>query len=204
MGLTSNEYSLTLDLDNFNNIKDMTRIKTGLTAEGIQILEDKDGKFKKTLDYYNKDRCKSSVNKIESNIAANKKQENKKNETNESENLTFLKNAVDILKTEHNIDSQGLYEYIKEIVDVTLGPEVRKKVWKEVKEKDDEQSRFIRCLILDIENKKYIIDVDEMQIREFDEEELKREDRIFIPYKELLSDEVINYRNRKEERYKGR
>mgnify|MGYP005846810487 FL=1 len=98
----------------------------------------------------------------------------------------------------------GLYEYIKEIVDVTLGPESRKKVWKEVKEQDDEQSRYIRCLILDIDGKKYIIDVGEMQIREFKEEELKGEDRTFIPYKDLLSDELINFRSRKEERYKGR
>ena len=41
-------------------------------------------------------------------------------------------------------------------------------------------------------------------IREFKEEELKGEDREFIPYKDLLSDEVINFRSRKEERYKGR
>ena len=204
VGLTSNEYSLTLDLDNFNNIKDMTRIKTGLTAEGVEILEDKNGKFKKTLDYYNKDRFKNSVNKIENDISTNKNQEKEKNQTNEPENLTFLKNAVDILKNEYNIDSQGLYEYIKEIVDVTLGPEARIKVWKEIKEKDDLQPRYIRCLVLDIENQKYIIDVDEMKIREFDEEELKGEDRKFTPYKELLSDELVSYRSRKEERYKGR
>ena len=28
-------------LDDFDNIKDLTRIKAGLTAEGIRILEDK-------------------------------------------------------------------------------------------------------------------------------------------------------------------
>ena len=205
VGLTCNEYSLTLDLDNFNNIKDMTRIKTGLTAEGIEILEDKNGKFKKTLDYYNKDRCKNSVKKIEDHIVTNKRQEDvNPNITGEQKNLIFLKNAVEILKNNNDIDSQGLYEYVKEIVDVTLGPESRKKVWKEVKEKNDEQSRYIRCLILDIEGQKYIIDVDEMLIREFKEEELKGEDREFIPYKDLLSDEVINFRSRKEERYKGR
>ena len=204
VGLTSNEYSLTLDLDNFNNIKDMTRIKTGLTLEGIEILEDKKGKFQKTLDYYNKDRYKNSVNKIEHYIVKNKKQEIEQNNPKEPENLTFLKNAVEILKNEHKIDSQGLYEYIKEIVDVTVGPESRKKVWKEVKEKEDIQSRYIRCLVVNIEDQKYIIDVDEMKIREFDEEELKGEDRAFIPYKELLSDELINYRSHKDERYKGR
>lgn len=205
VGLTCNEYSLTLDLDNFNNIKDMTRIKTGLTAEGIEILEDKNGKFKKTLDYYNKDRCKSSVQKIEDQIAENKTSKDEDSDiTSKQKNLEFLKNAVEILKNDHNIDSQGLYEYIKEIVDVTLGPESRKKVWKEVKEQDDEQSRYIRCLILEIDGKKYIIDVGEMQIREFEEEELKGEDRTFIPYKDLLSDELINFRSRKEERYKGR
>ena len=97
-----------------------------------------------------------------------------------------------------------LYEYMKEIVDIKLGPESRKKVWKEIKGNNNEGTRYIRCLALDVDNQKYIIDVDKMLLRQFDEEELKREDRDFIPYKELLSEELINYRCRKENRYKGR
>ena len=43
-----------------------------------------------------------------------------------------------------------------------------------------------------------------MLLRPFSEEELKSEDRKFMPYKELVSEELINYRSRKEERYNGR
>ena len=50
VGLTSNEYSLAIDLDDFFRIKDLTRVKTGLTLEGITILEDDKDKFKNVLD----------------------------------------------------------------------------------------------------------------------------------------------------------
>ena len=49
VGLTCSEYTITLDLDDFSNIKDLTRIKTGLTANGITILEDTQNKFKNAL-----------------------------------------------------------------------------------------------------------------------------------------------------------
>lgn len=202
VGLTCNEYSITLDLDDFNNIKDLTRIKTGLTAEGIVILDDNDGKFKSALDKFNENRSKEATKKIENEIdnntnISNLDAENQlSNPIEESEDITFLKNAIEILKEQHNIDSQGLYEYMKEIVDIKLGPETRKKVWKEIKGKTHEETRYIRCLVLDVENQKYIIDVDQMLLRPFDEEELKKEDRSFIPYKELLNEDVSNYRRR--------
>ena len=41
VGLTGNEYSVILDLDDFNNLKDLTRLKLGLTIKGIKILRDK-------------------------------------------------------------------------------------------------------------------------------------------------------------------
>ena len=41
VGLTGEKYSIILDLDNFNNIKDLTRLKLGLTITGINILRDK-------------------------------------------------------------------------------------------------------------------------------------------------------------------
>lgn len=200
VGLTCNEYSITLDLDNFNNIKDLTRIKTGLTAEGIVILDDNENKFKTALDKFNENRSKEAMGKIENEIVndtniSNLDAENQiSNSIEESEDITFLKNAIEILKEKHNIDSQGLYEYMKEIVDIKLGPEARKKVWKEITGKTLEETRYIRCLVLDINNQKYIIDVDEMLLRSFDEEELKKQDRNFIPYKELLNENVSNYR----------
>ena len=56
VGLTGDEYSIILDLDDFNKIKDLTRLKLGLTITGIKILRDKSGKFQKALDNFNKDR----------------------------------------------------------------------------------------------------------------------------------------------------
>ena len=49
VGLTGKEYSVVLDLDDFNSIKDLTRVKLGLTIKGIKILRDETGKFKKQL-----------------------------------------------------------------------------------------------------------------------------------------------------------
>lgn len=207
VGLTCNEYSITLDLDNFNNIKDLTRVKTGLTAEGIVILDDKEGKFKSLLDRFNESRSKEAIEKIENEIGTdtNNLDPNIENQSSnpigENEDIAFLRNAIEILKEKYNIDSQGLYEYIKEIVDIKLGPEARKKVWKEIKGNTHEETRYIRCLLLDVDNQKYIIDVDEGKIRPFDEKELKKEDRDFIPYRELLNEDVCNYRRR--ELYNG-
>ena len=200
VGLTCNDYSITLDLDDFNNIKDLTRLKTGLTAEGMMILEDKEDKFKSVLDKFNESRIKDAVEKIENeidndtNISNPNIEDQNSNLVGESDDIVFLKNAIEILKEKYDIDSQGLYEYIKEIVDIKLGPESRKKVWKEIKGKNLDETRYIRCLLLDVENQKYIIDVDQRILRTFDEEELKKEDRNFIPYKELLSEDVSNYR----------
>lgn len=200
VGLTCDEYSITLDLDDFNNIKDLTRIKTGLTAEGIVILEDNEGKFKSVLDKFNESRSEEAIEKIESEIANNTNALNQNEGApnsiplEENDDIVFLKNAIEILKEKYNIDSQGLYEYMKEIVDIKLGPEARKKVWKEIKGKTHEETRYMRCLLLDIDGQRYIIDVDKMLLRSFDEEELKREDRDFIPYKELLSEDVCKFR----------
>lgn len=197
VALTSNEYSLTLDIDDFNNIKDLTRIKSGLTAEGIKILEDKEGKFTSALDKFNEGRSKDAIKKVENDIAQDA-------DVEDADNIDFLKNAIEILKEEYGIDSQGIYEYMKEIVDITLGPQARKKVWKEIKGNNNEETRYIRCLILDIDGQKYIIDVDSKIVRPFDEKELRGEEREFIPYKELLSDELNTFRSGKERRYNGR
>lgn len=213
VGLTCNEYSITLDLDDFNNIKDLTRLKTGLTAEGIIIFEDKENKFKRAIDQFNQDRTKNAITKIESEVDNNNdvgedtslvSEAQKLEIPIESDEIAFLRNVIEILREKYKLDSQGLYEYIKEIVDIKLGPKSRKKVWKEIKGKDNEETRYIRCLVLDIEGEKYIIDVDSMTLRRFDEDELKRVDREFFPYKELLGEEIINYRTLREDRYNGR
>ena len=193
VGLTCDDYSITLDLDDFNNIKDLTRIKAGLTAQGIVILEDHKGKFKSALDKFNENRSNDAIKKIEREIYNTTESPNASTENEtykpiaEAENIYFLKNAIDILKEKYNIDSQGLYEYMKEIVDIKLGPESRKKVWKKLNG-NNKETRYIRCLVIDVNNEKYMLDVDEMLLRTFNEEELTKKDSAFIPYKDLSRD----------------
>ena len=43
----------------------------------------------------------------------------------ETEEVVFFRNALEILKEKYNIDSQGIFEYMKEIADISLGPENR-------------------------------------------------------------------------------
>ena len=194
VGLTSSKYNITLDTDDFNNIKDFTRIKAGLTAQGIVILEDNNREFEYALDRFNEHRSKEAIKSIESqmsnNIATSSVSEKEENfdSTNTFENILFLQNAIEILKGKYNIDSQGLFEYMKEIVDIRLGPESRKKIWKRLNKDSAKSIRYIRCLLLDIDGQKHILDVDKMLLREFDEEELKSEDSDFVHYRELSRD----------------
>ena len=44
---------------------------------------------------------------------------------------------------------------------------------KKIEGNTNESTRYIRCLILDINNKKYLVDVENKEIREFDEKELE-------------------------------
>lgn len=189
VGLTCNEYSLTLDLDDFNNIKDLTRIKTGLTADGIVVLEDPSGKFKSALDKFNKGRTQGAIQKIESEISTtNNNNENQGNATIEEydDDITFLNNALFVLKDKYGIDSQGLFEYLKEIVDIKSGPETRKKIWKEIKGNHNEATRYIRCLVVTVNNIKYLIDVDDGILRPFDDSELSEESETpFSAYKAI-------------------
>jgi len=190
VGLTCDDYTITLDLDNFDNIKDLTRLKTGLTLEGIDILEDNEGKFKKALDKFNKGRSRHAVKKIKHEINETMPEENADNssEIEEPDEVAFFRNAIEILKEKYGIDSQGLFEYMKEIVDIKLGAENRKKVWKQIKGNYKEGTRYIRCLVLDIYNQKYLIDVDKKELRPFDDKEFTKEDAEFIPYKQLSRD----------------
>lgn len=194
VGLTCKDYSITLDTDDFNNIKDLTRLKTGLTAQGIVILDDEENKFKNALDKFNENKNEDSIMKIEDDIASNTMNLNSDTENQqlnssvESDNIIFIRNAIEILKEKYNIDSQGLFEYIKEIVDIKLGPESRKKVWKKLEGHDGKATRYIRCLVLDINNQKYIIDVDRALLRPFDEKDFDEGNSDFVPYKDLSRD----------------
>ena len=191
VGLTCSEYSVTLDPDDFFNIKDLTRLKTKLTAQGINILEDKQKKFNNALKKFNEGRSEYAIKKMEYEIngediffhSDTQKQNN--SETDKNDNILFLRKVMHILVKEYNLDSQGIFEYIKEIVDIKLGPDKREKVWKEIKGKTKESTRYIRCLIVNVDNKKFLIDGDEKIIRLFDEKEFNNKRAIFIPYKDL-------------------
>lgn len=192
VGLAGDDYKLTLDLDDFDNIKDLTRIKTGLTIEGINILDDQEGKFKRALDHFNENRNKYAIKKIEDEIEEEDPNENKDEakivSLKKSDDIIFLENALEILTKKFNIDSQGLFEYIKEIVDIKIGPEARKKVWKKLEGKYSEETRYIRCLVLELENQTYIVDVDEKILRPFNEKELFDKNTNFIPFKKFSRD----------------
>lgn len=190
VGLTSNEYTLALDVDDFFNIKDLTRVKADLTIEGIQILEDNKNKFKNALEKFNDGKNEYAIKKVEdkintNNVKSKEKFQNKDQAKTEDDEVKFLAKAMQILSEEYKLDSQGMYEYMKEIVDIRIGSEGREKIWKKIEGNTNESTRYIRCLILDINNKKYLVDVENKEIREFDEKELEEKRTKFVPYKEL-------------------
>lgn len=185
VGLTSNDYNLALDLDNFFKIKDLTRLKTNLTIEGIDILSDNSGKFKKALGMFNKNRGKYAIKEMENDVE--EKIGNKKEEKSqfEDEDVEFLNETIKILEKEYGVDSQGIYEYMKEIIDIKFNSKNREKLWKRIDGDSRESTRYIRCLVVNIHNKKYLIDVDKKIVRSFDEKEFQQKRTRFIPYKEL-------------------
>lgn len=178
---------MTLDIDSFDNIKDLTRLKAGLTVQGINILDDKEGKFRTALNKFNEGRYEDAIKKIENDINNSKQNVENLKQTENSESIDFLKNAIDVLKAK-GIDEQGIYEYMKEIVDIYLGPQSRKKAWKEIKGNEKTATIYRRCLIIEVDNQKYLIDVDEGILRPFDEKEFEKENPDFIPYKKLSRD----------------
>lgn len=156
VGLASNDYCISLDMDDFAQIKDLTRVKTGLTIEGIKILSDESGKFQSSLDAFNKDKTKSAKEYIE-----NKKSQyesNTKSDFTVPDDVLFLQYAIQILKEDNDIDSAGLFEYIKELVDTRIGGKARKKYWKKIEDTEGKGERYTRCLVITIDNVEYIID----------------------------------------------
>ena len=203
VGLTCNDYSVTLDLDDFFNIKDLTRLKTGLTAQGIKILDDSENKFTNALNSFNEGKLEHTIKKIQQDIDENESSQNEKEddkssceiEKDEDEDIVFLTKAMEILSQKYNIDSQGIFEYLKEIVDIRLGPE-RKKVWKKIEGNTEESTRYIRCLLVNIGTKKYLIDVDEKTIRPFEKEDFENKRATFIPYNALMRNSFNYYDGR--------
>lgn len=165
VGLTGNDYSVILDLDNFNKLKDLTRLKLGLTINGITILRDDFGKFQKALDNFNKDRLDelAEVKVIEEKFKG-------------KDDIKYFKSVIDILK-KYNIDSQGFFEYMRAKIEQE---KIKiEKIWKEVK--GSSERRYLRCLIFNFNSKTYLLDSDEKTLSEVDKEKLDKKAFIFNP-----------------------
>ena len=165
VGLTGNDYSVLLDLDNFNKLKDLTRLKLGLTINGITILRDDFGKFQKALDNFNKDRLDelAEVKEIEEKFKG-------------KDDIKYFKSVLQIL-TKYNIDSQGFFEYMRAKIEQE---KIKiEKIWKEVK--GSSERRYLRCLIFSFNYKTYLLDSDEKTLSEVDKEKLDKEAYIFNP-----------------------
>ncbi len=160
VGLTGKEYSIILDLDDFNSIKDLTRLKLGLTIKGIRILRDESGKFKNTVEKFNEDRPEELLEIKKA-----------KEELRNKDIIQYFKKVAEILKN-HKIDSQGFCEYMKAI----LGNEEidTDKIWREVKEKSYEK-RYSRCLVFDLNEKTYLVDTVDKILKEVKKENLNKE-----------------------------
>lgn len=184
VGLTSDDYSLAIDLDDFFKIKDLTRLKTGLTLEGITILEDDKHKFRNALDKFNERRDEFAIKRVEDKIAKIEETEVKNEKNEENEEVLFLRKAIDVLK-EDGLDSQGIFEYMKEIIDISMGKEKREKVWKKIDGQNRESTRYIRCVLVTIDKQKYLIDGEDAIVRQFDEKEYDEKRAKFVRNKEL-------------------
>ena len=163
--LTGNDYSIILDLDDFNSIKDLTRLKLGLTLKGIRILRDTSGKFQKAIDIFNKNR----LNELAEVEEITKKLKGK-------DTIQYLLDIVEVLRS-YNIDSQGFMEYMRSKIEQE---EIEiEKIWKE--SKDSSEKRYVRCLIFNFDSKTYLLDSIEQTLSIVTREELDKDIFIFNP-----------------------
>ena len=142
VGLTGKDYSVILDPDDFNNIKDLTRLKMGLTITGIHILRDETAKFQKAVENFNKDRF--------THLPEIKKAEQ---DFKENDVIEYF-NKVIIAINKYNIDSQGFFECLRKVIEDT-GIEIEK-IWKE--DKLNIERRYERCLYFTYNDKTYLLD----------------------------------------------
>lgn len=165
VGLTGDEYSIILDLDDFNNLKDLTRLKLGLTIKGIRILRDDSGKFQRAIDKFNKDKLNelAEVEKAKKGLRG-------------KDTIKYFNSIIEILNG-YNIDSQGFFEYMRSIIE---NEEIEiEKLWKEVK--GEGEKRYERCLIFNFNSKTYLLDSIEKTLSVIDKEKLDKKIFIFNP-----------------------
>ena len=158
-------FPLVLDLDDFNSIKDLTRVKFGLTIKGIKILRDDSKKFQKVVEKFNNGK-RDELLEIE----------DAKRNLEKKSLIEYFDEVVKILKSK-NIDAQGFFEYIRSIIEKE-GIEIEK-IWKE--DKDAPEKRYERCLIFNINEKTYLVDSIKKELVEVKKEKLDKKIFIFNP-----------------------
>jgi len=163
--LTGNDYSIILDLDDFNSIKDLTRLKLGLTIKGIKVLRDNSEKFQKAIDNFNKYRLNEllEVEQITQKLK-------------EKDIIQYLSSIVEILRS-YNIDSQGFMEYMRSKIEQE-GIEIEK-IWKEAK--GGSEKRYVRCLLFNFNSKTYLLDSIDQTLNIVAKEELDKNIFVFNP-----------------------
>lgn len=142
VGLTGKDYSIILDPDDFNSIKDLTRLKMGLTIKGIHILRDEKEIFKNVVERFNQGRL----------VELKEIEEAKKN-LKDKDFIMYINESIKAIN-QYNIDSQGFFEYIRFLIE-EAGIK-NEKVWKE--DKNANEKRYERCLIFEFNNKTYLLD----------------------------------------------
>lgn len=165
VGLTGEQYSIILDLDDFNKLKDLTRLKLGLTLEGIKILRDNSGKFQRSIDIFNKDKLNELV-----------EVERLKDELRGQDTIKYFNSIIEVL-IPYDLDSQGFFEYMRKIIE---NEEIEiDKIWKEVK--GASEKRYARCLIFSFDSKSYLLDCVDKTLKIINKEELDNKIFIFNP-----------------------
>ena len=134
--VSGEDYSAILDLDDFNRIKDLTRLKIGLTLDGIRILRDDKNILKNAIDKFNESRKETLIEKDES-----------------IDKITYFNKAINEIR-KYNLDSQGFNELMKKIIeDEEIDTD---RLWR--KEADTPEKRYVRCIGFEFENKNYVVD----------------------------------------------
>ncbi len=162
VGLTGKEYSVILDVDDFNKIKDLTRLKLGLTINGVTILRDDSGKFQKAVEKFNE-------NKLDELPEVKEAEKNLK----EKNIIEYFNKVIEILRA-HNIDSQGFMEYMRSKIE-NEGIEIEK-LWKEIT--GGSEKRYVRCLMFNFNEKNYLLDSVEQKLIAIDKEDL--DNKVFV------------------------
>lgn len=163
VGLTGKDYSIILDQDDFNSVKDLTRLKMNLTIKGIHILRDEKGTFKKALDSFNSNRLDEL-----------KEVEQAKKNLMQKDFIQFLNVAINEIN-KYNIDAQGFFEYLRKLIE-NMGIEITK-IWKE--DTFNIERRYERCLYFEYKNNFYLLDSIEKTLKIIDLKDLNKELFIF-------------------------